>query len=237
MRHMQIACLVAILLAAGSAVADRPEIGESAPDFTLPVTNMEGKKRISLSSHILAQQGEEDRLVVLSFFSMSCKPCKRELSYFDKLVAALGGKLRVYVIDIDKEDEEIEALKAFLEERRIGLPVLLDRYQIVGRRYQVDTLPSCFFLDGKGQVVKVSAGYDKSIKDLIANVIRAVLKVDPPRIEMDTEGSAQGSAEAAEAEAGSKDKVRSKKKGKRKEKARGKKKGKKKGKGKKSAEK
>ncbi|MBM4320794.1 MAG: redoxin domain-containing protein, partial [Deltaproteobacteria bacterium] len=75
---------LSVTLAASPAFAQRPSVGEPAPSFGLPVANVPGVQRYSLEEDILESSAG---LNVLSFFSMSCEPCKRELGYFNQLVA------------------------------------------------------------------------------------------------------------------------------------------------------
>lgn len=184
------------LLFSPEAWAARPAPGEEVPDFRLPAANLPGVKMVSLQDDILAEGGAA--VNVLSFFSMSCEPCKKELSYFQALVPKLEGKLQVYVIDIDRKSEEHDAARALFQERGITLPLLLDRFQIVGRRFEVSKLPSCFFLDGEGKVIKSSVGYSDGMRALVEGVIKDSLGVEPPKLDLPPEEPAVDAA-AAEA--------------------------------------
>jgi len=208
-----------LLLGAGQARADQPKPGDAAPAFMLPQLSPEEGKMVSLQRHVLGEDGKGKKLIVLSFFSMSCKPCKRELPWLDKVVAAHGDKLSVWVIDIDKEEPEYEAAKKLFEEMGLKLPVLKDRFQIVQRRYQVDTLPSCFFLDPRGKVTVVSTGYSKETQALIASTIKEAVGAELPPVEgHEEEAKAEEPEEEGEepAEKPKKKKKRKKKKKKKK---------------------
>jgi len=187
---------VAIVLVSSGAQAGRPQPGEEVPDFRLPAANVPGVKMVSLKDDILAAEGGPT-VTVLSFFSMSCEPCKKELAYFQAIVPPLKGKLQVYVIDIDRKSEEHDAARTLFQEKGISLPLLLDRFQIVGRRFEVDKLPSCFFLGGDGKVIKASVGYSEGMRALVEGVIKDTLGVEPPKVDLPEDKPGEGSAAEA----------------------------------------
>ncbi len=121
--------------------------GQTAPDFSL----------ISLD-------GEEYRLsdlkgtgVVLNFWATWCPPCKAEMPLLEAAAQDSQGEILFLAINF-RENEEL--VRDFAEE--MGgfeyLILLLDPPGEVSRLYNVQALPTTFFVDAKGKVRAVHIG-------------------------------------------------------------------------------
>jgi peroxiredoxin len=138
-----------LLLILGSAVLlalrlrqPRPvEIGERAPDFTLPALT-----RGSLSLHDFGRQ-----VVVLNFWATWCPPCRMEAPELQKVYDDNRAKkttVQFLAVALDHPD----AVKKFVRDQKITFPVALDEHGALGDKYRVDGIPITYFFDSKGAV-------------------------------------------------------------------------------------
>jgi peroxiredoxin len=150
-------------VAALAAAAPYALIGREAPDFALHAV---AGTNVRLSEH----QGE---VVVLSFWSSRCSPCRTQLSALDaslKTYQSVG--LRVFGIGVD--DDPARSLE-YANEQEVGFPLLLDPQKDVSRRYQVDNLPMTVLIDRSGVVRHVHRDYSARDDALYLQELRALL--------------------------------------------------------------
>jgi peroxiredoxin len=166
-RRLVLVALV-VMGAAGSVVALAAAapyalIGREAPDFALHAvvgTN------VRLSEH----QGE---VVVLSFWSSRCSPCRTQLGALDKSLKTYQSVgLRVFGIGVD--DDPARSLE-YAKEQEVGFPLLLDPQKDVSRRYQIDNLPMTVLIDRSGVVRHVHRDYSAKDDALYLQELRALL--------------------------------------------------------------
>ncbi len=153
--------VTALLLAAGwtwlarvpdsAASAGRlasPRQGFPAPDFTL--TGLNGG-----STTLSAQQG---KVVIVNLWASWCGPCRAEMPALQKLYEANKDRgLEVLAVNSTFQDTEADA-RAFVQNLKLTLPVLLDKDGAVSRRYLLRALPSTFIIDRKGIIRAVLVG-------------------------------------------------------------------------------
>jgi cytochrome c biogenesis protein CcmG/thiol:disulfide interchange protein DsbE len=123
-----------------SHTPDRPQRGETAPDFAL--TLLDGTQ-ITLSEL-------RGQVVVLNFWASWCSPCRREApalqsvweSYQDQGVAFVGVTYR------DAKDASL----AFIDEYGLTYPNGLDEMGRISGDYGVTAVPETYVIDRAGQV-------------------------------------------------------------------------------------
>jgi len=121
--------------------------GSAAPGFDLP--SLDGKA-VDLASY-------RGKVVVLNFWATWCPPCVAEMPSLERLHRTLGPEgLAVVTISTD-EDEA--ALRAFVKEHALTLPVLRDP----GGRgpasaYHTTGYPETFVLDRSGALLQHTVG-------------------------------------------------------------------------------
>ena len=137
-------CLGALTLAAaaGPLSAEQPYglVGQAAPDFALRAAVGDN---VRLSEH----RGE---VVVLSFWSSRCTPCRTQLAALNRSLATYASAgLSIYGVGVD--DDPAKALD-FAHSSAVGFAMLLDPAKGVSRSYQVDNLPMTVLIDRNGTV-------------------------------------------------------------------------------------
>jgi peroxiredoxin len=115
-------------------------IGHPAPDFALHAA---GGGNVRLSEHI-------GQVVVLSFWSSRCNPCRAQLAALNRSLATYrSAGLTIYGVGVD--DDQDKSLD-FARSVQVSFPLLLDPDKTAGRSYQVDNLPMTVLIDRNGTV-------------------------------------------------------------------------------------
>lgn len=148
--------LLAILLGLGAldVVRNQADLrplapGDPAPDFTLPA--------VSPSDARLALSSLRGQVVLVDFWATWCPPCLRELPELADLHNALHDR-GFTVLAVNREPEDIPAVKRFVAQRALPFPVVVD-VDNVGERYRLVSLPMTVLLDRQGNVIRQFMGY------------------------------------------------------------------------------
>jgi peroxiredoxin len=122
------------------------DIGETAPDFTLP-TLTQG----SLSLHDFGRQ-----VVVLNFWATWCPPCVEETPGLEKFAEQMRSQ-GVTVVSVSV-DEDGKALETFAAEQHLSFPILRDPDRSLAHRYGTFQFPETYILDQEGRVAEKLIG-------------------------------------------------------------------------------
>ncbi len=140
-------CLPFLASSSPAQAAEQVKMNASAPDFSLPDL---GGKEISLSSL-------KGKVVLLSFWSIYCQPCRQEMPMIETLYQKYkNAGLEVVGVNIDREP--LATVQNFVNENRVTFSILLDRERKVMRTYRAHFLPSTFLLDRNGTIVDKVVG-------------------------------------------------------------------------------
>ncbi|TLZ19562.1 MAG: TlpA family protein disulfide reductase [Gammaproteobacteria bacterium] len=138
-------------------------IGRSAPDFALHAA-IGGNAR--LSEH----RGD---VVVLSFWSSRCTPCRTQLAALNRSLATYrSAGLTMFGIGVD--DDPVQA-HDFARSAQVSFTLLLDPAKSVSRSYQVDSLPMTVLIDRSGTVRHVLRDYSADSEQLYLRQLRTLL--------------------------------------------------------------
>ena len=143
--------------------ADRGlEIGQVAPDFTLPGLT---DGAVKLSDFV-------GMPVVLNFWASWCAPCRAE---FPRLQRVSDDGTAV-VVGVSYRDRIKSDLAKFANRQRATWPVAFDAEDIVGRAYKVPSVPTTFFIDAGGVIRHRQFG-----ELTAADLARGVATITPPK--------------------------------------------------------
>ena len=142
-----------------------PREGFFAPDFKLDALQGE-------PIHLSDLRG---KIVVVNFWTTWCPPCREETpaleaayaSYKDRGLVMLGVNLT--------DQDSLKDVESFVQEFRLTYPILLDRDGAVGLLYQLNGLPTTFFINREGIIRTVVIGGPMS-ETFIRSKIEALLK-------------------------------------------------------------
>ena len=137
---------------------------DAAPAFTLPLLQ-EGAD-LSLADF-------KGKLVYLDFWASWCKPC---LTSFPKLEALQnkykGQGLEIIAINLDQKNHK--ALE-FIAKNPVSYTLLYDESTSVAQAYNVQAMPSSYFIDRKGTVRLIHRGFRTGDEKQIEKAILALL--------------------------------------------------------------
>ncbi len=190
-----------LLIAASGTAGERKglEKGTRAPNFFINTYNPEscGAKRVFLDKLVGARAPDKKKLLVLSFFNIDCKPCRKELPFLQRLYDRYKGDgLGVVVVNCDFKKEKIDEVVKYVGKSGFTFPVLKDRFQALQRRYAIGSFPTMYILDDQGLIVDVRVGYNEEKMPFpLADVQKRLeVTVEPLGEESGTEKSSKAGA-------------------------------------------
>ena len=146
LRTLTRALLILFLITgiAGPAAPAVPvNVGDAAPDFTLPDLN---GKDVSLSDH-------RGKVVLLNFWGTFCLPCRTEMPALNSVYRELKDRgFVVLAVSIDRTET---AVRSFIEAEHSAFPVLLDTgKKVYYEKYATFALPLTFLINKQGVIVE-----------------------------------------------------------------------------------
>jgi peroxiredoxin len=137
------------------------EIGDRAPDFTLPT--IDGKEA-SLRQY-------SGKIVMLNFWQSSCSACAQETPYIQAVFEGWSGdKLEILAVSVEERPVFVQT---FLNSRGLTFPVLLDSDGAVSSTYQVSTFPTTLFINADGIIKAKKSGHFTSQSE-IENMLKSL---------------------------------------------------------------
>lgn len=162
--------LLAVWLADLPSAFGQTRVGRKAPGFI--TTTLEGK-RVALKEY---WEQKKHKAIVLSFFATWCHPCREDLKYLQGLQEQLGSRgFLALAVHTQDPSAKAEAVKNFLDSLKVSLPVLLDEYGIIGKRYGVIALPCNVLIDQGGILRAKYLGYGEAVKKEFEGRLRSLL--------------------------------------------------------------
>ncbi len=198
-----VAGLVCMVATAAAGEKKPLAVGTKAPNFFIPTYNPKasGKKRVYLDKLVGDKAVEKKKLLLVSFFNIDCKPCRKELPFLQKLHTRYAKDgLGVVVVNCDFKKDKIDQVIKYVQEQGFTYPVLKDRFQALQRRYSIGSFPTMYILDSQGVIVDVRVGYNEEKKPFpLADVQKRLgVKVEPlgaaaaPKASGEPKGSDEG---------------------------------------------
>jgi len=114
------------------------EVGKLAPDFQLQ--NLDGQT-VSLGNL-------RGKPVLINFWATWCPPCRSEMPYIQEIYDEWSDKeLVVLAINIGESSSKAEG---FMQSYNLSFTVLLDTKQAIAQKYNIQYIPTTFFIDKDG---------------------------------------------------------------------------------------
>jgi thiol-disulfide isomerase/thioredoxin len=157
---------------------DTLKVGSVAPTFFLQTLSGD---EFYLSDYCgkLRQPWKSNKqyVVILSFFATWCQPCLKEIPELEEVAAKYAGKnLKVFLIDVN---EKAEVVGPFVKKQGFKLPVLLDAYSVVAKKYGATKLPRYFLIDKNGKILLMGEGYSADFKERLNENLARLFESNP----------------------------------------------------------
>ena len=108
-------------------------------DFTL--TDLQGKT--------WSMKELRGKVVLVNFWATWCPPCRKEMPDLDALYRQFAGQ---GLVILAVSDETQEKVRPFIEQRKIGYPILLDPDRKINTLFHIESLPESFVYDREGKL-------------------------------------------------------------------------------------
>ena len=136
--------------------------GKPAPDFKLKAAD---GKDVSLADL-------KGSVVILDFWATWCGPCRASLPELDKIYADhKADGLRAYAVNLREEKDTVQK---FVDQTKLGIPVLFDGEGQTADKYGVTGIPQTVVIGKDGNVKKVVVG--SGTHDLVRKAVEEALK-------------------------------------------------------------
>ncbi|WP_368504911.1 redoxin domain-containing protein [Alkalihalophilus sp. As8PL] len=120
--------------------------GNIAPDFTLD--NLDGGE-MSLSDF----HGQK---VFINFWATWCPPCRAEMPHMQELYEE--EDIEILAINLTETEPDVEQVNRFRNDFDLTFPILLDHDVSIAELYQIQPIPTSYFIDSNGRVHSVALG-------------------------------------------------------------------------------
>lgn len=113
---------------------------ELAPSFSLE----------TLDGEVVTLKDYEGSYVILNFWATWCQYCDQEMP--DLMAFQAKYKDEVTVLSINVK-EDAKTVQAYVDKKKLNLPVLLDKDGQIAKEYQVGAYPTSFLIDRAGKII------------------------------------------------------------------------------------
>ena len=174
--HLTVLTSVFMFLAVGCAGSTgQVTDGEKQSSNATSASSFEGTdidgEDFDLSDHL----GKD--VIVLSFWSTWCEPCKAEMPTLQKIHDAHDGKgLKIVSISLDGSDT-MAGVKPYIKSNGFTFTVLIDEDTSIAQSYNPrSTLPFMVMLNRKGEIHKQIEGFQLSEADHLVAEVKALVE-------------------------------------------------------------
>ncbi len=158
--------LVTLCLTAFALTVQATEVGQPAPQFTLPALKTDSQTTL---------QQFAGKVVYLDFWASWCAPCRTSFPLLNKLHTKLKAQgFEVVAVNLDEDKTLAEK---FLQEIPVNFTVLYDAKGEWADKYVIDSMPTSVIIDKNGIVQKIHHGFTiDDIKDLETKITELLAK-------------------------------------------------------------
>ncbi|SET72496.1 Peroxiredoxin [Salinibacillus kushneri] len=114
------------------------KVGDHAPDFELTTLTGEAK---TLSDY-------RGKPVMVNFWASWCGPCRSEMPAMQKVYEEQN--INILAVNLTSTEIRKQDVPDFVDEFGLSFPILLDKELNVGTKYQIQPIPTSFFINSEG---------------------------------------------------------------------------------------
>ena len=201
------------LLLAQDAEKKDLEVGDEAPTWALMYapgkfeflrnwSEVKIDKKTGKEKKLRLNVSQPDRhAVVMSFFATWCKPCMKELPILEEVYQKYKDeRVKFFLIDITEATrsnpgtvygmsyKDVPVAGPFFKKKRVTMQILFDNRGTAMKRYNAQTLPRLFMVDGYRNVTFKKRGFpdgegaeEKFKKDISSEIERLLGELPPSK--------------------------------------------------------
>lgn len=124
------------------------EVGNPAPDFELN----------TLSGDKLILTDLRGKKVILNFWATWCPPCREEMPEMQKFYNDTKSDVEIVAVNLTNSEKNKEDVKEYIDKYGYTYPIPLDGKGKVRNTYQVIAVPTTYFIDEEGKIIKIHPG-------------------------------------------------------------------------------
>ena len=141
-------------------------ITESINYFDFKLSDLDGNE-VSLSNY-------QGKVIMLNFWATWCPPCRNEMPSMESLYKKMeDNNFIILAINIQ---ENISAVKDFIQKNKYTFPVILDETGTTSVKYQIRSIPTTYIIDTKGKIAGVYTGSRDWNSSDVVNILKALSK-------------------------------------------------------------
>lgn len=160
------------------ASADSLKDGDEAPMFVLRDLKTDNAVYLrDYTGETLRRGANRRHVVVLSFWSTWCQPCKEEIPHLAKIAEEFAGKpLKIFLVNtMEWQSTTEDSVRSVYASRGYTLQCLLDATGRIAMRYGARTLPMVVVIDKHGVVRRVVKGFHEDSYVEFTNFLRDLM--------------------------------------------------------------
>jgi thiol-disulfide isomerase/thioredoxin len=139
---------ITILMSSFNFNANASEVGQPAPQFTLPA--LADDKPVSLKQYA-------GKVIYLDFWASWCAPCRTSFPLLNKLHEKLKAQgFEVVAVNMDEDKASAEK---FLKELPVSFTVLRDPKGEWADKFVIESMPTSFIIDKQGVIQNIHRGF------------------------------------------------------------------------------
>lgn len=141
------------------------DAGSAAPDFSGKDLN---NSDVKLSTF-------KGKVVLLDFWASWCVPCKKSIPYFiDYYNNSKDTNVVILAVNVDTDINNFNNFRKKLSQD-FPFTVILDTDNKIISKYNIEAMPTTFFIDKKGTIRKVTTGFSEDSPKEITSEIGKLL--------------------------------------------------------------
>lgn len=119
----------------------------------------------------------EEKPIIISFWSTTCRPCIKELTAFSDLYEEWAEETGVKIVAVSTDDSRtVNNVRPMVNARGWEFDIYLDVNGDFKRAMGVTDIPHLFILDGTGKIVYQHTSYSEGSEYEVIEKIRALVK-------------------------------------------------------------
>ena len=149
-----------LLTSASCFTANATEVGQAAPQFTLPTLLQD--KPTTLKQFA-------GKVVYVDFWASWCGPCAQSFPFLNSLHKQFKDQ-GVQIVGVNMDEERADA-NAFLAKLPADFTVMADDSKHCAEAFAVEAMPSSYIIDRQGKVQHIHLGFrDGAAEELRASI-------------------------------------------------------------------